>query len=730
MYGRNLAWACLAATLGCQGPAGSVQSLSVEIAVTPTTLDFGPVYVQASATQTLAVANQGTAPESATVTISSSAFSAVGGPSYALPPGSTTTIPIIFDPTVPAVDQATAHVAWDEGSVDVTLSGIGHAWPDCTPNAQCEASTFDPQSGACVTSQLSDGALCDGGPSSCLQDSRCQAGQCVGEPLSCNDDNACTTDSCVEGQGCVHQEQTCTGTDPCQVYSCDPTKGCTSNNAPNGTLCSNNESCQTADICIEGKCVGTPVPNGFPCVLWWAPCATDAECQKGTCESPTASAEKPGDLRWTWQPDAGNLPAAIDVPAVDELGNSYVCGSTQTGGWESAAMDLVSLDQCGLQRWENPDFRGVTSLLLAGQELIFVDPTTNEVVALYRDTGQPLWQLSLIPSLVGSPDGGTPDDCFQIQISALALSPTGPIYAAGNLTNLCESGAGLPQPFLAGILPNGTLAWASLLAQSFAQPFGPGLMVDGQGNSYVSVIFSDSLTTEPALASFDPQGQPRFVAPLASQSPVLALGTDRIVEAVAGEVWNLDGGDLAALDAGSVGIPTNSVAIDGRDTVYLFGDGDGYYGASLSAFAAGEPDALWTLDLPGEIGSSNLVLGLGELFFAQLESCEGCPVGTSQGIGPQALTAVASTSGTQLWTTPLATGAYPYPAGTMTLSNTATLIFAYGGQVNAFFAGQQAPPDDAPWSRVGGSYSNQSSSAPPAQPSLPSGGSTPQGFRR
>ena len=725
MHRRSLAWACLAASLGCRGPGGSVQSLSVQIAVTPTALDFGPVYLQASATQTVSVENSGTAAESATVTITSSSFTAVGGPNFALPPGSTTTIPIAFNPTSPAVDQATAHLVWDEGSAEIALSGIGHAWPDCSPGAQCEAATFDPQAGVCQTSQLPDGSGCDGGSSSCLQDSRCQAGQCVGVPLDCNDDNVCTTDSCVEGQGCVHQETgaDCTGTDPCQVYSCDPVKGCTSTNAPDGTLCSNNESCQTADICVFGKCVGTPVPDGFPCALWWAPCVTDAECHKGTCDSPTADAEKPGDVRWSWQPDAGDLPYAIDVPAVDELGNSYICGTSQTGGWVSGEMDLASLDQCGLRRWENGDFRGVTTLLLAGQQLIFVDPSTNDVVALYRDTGQLLWKLSLIPSLLGTaPDGGDLD-CYQSQITALALSPTGPIYASGNLTNLCESGDLLPEPFLAGVLPNGSVAWAHMLPPPYAVTFGQGLMVDGQGNAYLYETVSTEDLASPYLASYDSKGQPRFLAPLPAQAPVLALGTDRVVEASAGELWDLDGGSLGTLDAGMPGTAQSaSVVIDGENDVYLLGTHGGYLGLSLAAFTADQAIPFWSLDLNLAVSVSNLLLGQGELFFAMDQSCGGCPIGTTPSNGQaQTITALDSATGKQLWSTQLATGAYPYPAATMTLANTGTLILASGGQVTALFAGQQTPPQNAPWSRVGGSYWNQSSSAPPAPPSLPTG---------
>jgi outer membrane protein assembly factor BamB len=365
---------------------------------------------------------------------------------------------------------------------------------------------------------------------------------------------------------------------------------------------------------------------------------------------------------------------------------------------------------------------------------VFVDPLTNDVVALYRDTGQLLWQVSLVSAASGvAADGGGELPCYQAQVNALALSPTGPIYAAGNLSNLCESGdEALPQPFLAGILPNGSIAWANLLPLvSLSQPFGQGLVVDGQGNSYVYVVLSSAEgdpATEPGVASFDPQGQPRFVLPVSAEAAVLALGTDRLVETSndaavgTGEVWSLDGGPLTTLDAGWPLLPTSSVVIDGQNDIYVLGS-SGYLGARLAAFAADEPNPIWSFDSPMYVGMSNLVLGQGQLFFASAESCGGCPIGTPTPPSdlPQALTAIDSASGAQLWTMPIATDPYPYPAGTMTLSNTANLILASGAQVTAFFAGQQAPPQNAPWSRIGGSYSNQSSSAPPALPTLPAG---------
>jgi hypothetical protein len=69
----------------------------------------------------------------------------------------------------------------------------------------------------------------------------------------------------------AHTPVQCGADDPCNVYSCDPVLGCSS---------------------------GTPVAEGTVCQLWWEPCVNDATCIGGVCNSPTANAEVPGQMRW------------------------------------------------------------------------------------------------------------------------------------------------------------------------------------------------------------------------------------------------------------------------------------------------------------------------------------------------------------------------------------------------------------------------------------------------
>ncbi|MHB8417428.1 MAG: PQQ-binding-like beta-propeller repeat protein [Myxococcales bacterium] len=705
---RDMVGFCLALA-ACRSAPGSVQPLTVALSVSPASLDLGAVYVQATARAAVAVRSSGTAWETVTVTVPAGPFAVTGGPTFSVPPGAAIAIPIAFAPGTPGPAAASAHLGWDEGSADVALAGEGLAWPDCSPGAPCETAAFDPDSGVCVRARAGDGTACDAG-ASCLQDTRCLAGQCVGVPRDCDDHDACTADGCVPGQGCVHQDQSasCTGTDPCQIYACDPARGCVSSTAPNGTPCSTHESCQTAEICVLGQCLGTPVPDGFPCALWWEPCVSDAACHGGACHSPTADAEQPGQLRWSWQPDGGPYPMSLSVTAADELGDSYLAAGPQDGQPVSGVMDLASLDACGRLRWENPSWRGVTQLLLDGQELVFIDPATNHLVALFRDSGQPLWQLDLAPALLGRSDGGAPPAI--VSLADLALSPKGPLYVSGLLT--FEVGADLPpRPFLAAVLADGTVAWTELLPPAEMSAFGSPLVADLAGNAYVYADFQGA-DGGPAVLSYDPQGQARFALPLATDSPILAVGSDRLVESQTGAVWALDGGSLGSLDDAGFAFGSSAL-VDGRGTVFVDTNG-----AGLLAFQDGNP--LWT-DAFG-LANSSFVLGAGQLFAASVGwPCDLCDQPAYLG----SLAGFDAATGNQLWSTPVEPYDYPYPNGwfqTLTLTNTANLVISLDGVVRAYFAGQQRPPPDAPWSRFRGSDANQASAAPPAQPSLPSGG--------
>ncbi|HUB07063.1 MAG TPA: choice-of-anchor D domain-containing protein [Myxococcales bacterium] len=691
---------CLVLLGGCHGSSGTVQPLTEQLAISPASLDLGSAWVDGTATGTILVKSSGTAEVTIQATLSSGPFSLRGGPAFSVEPGATSSIPVLFSPTAAGPASATVTLTWDEGSAPVALTGTGLAWPACPAAGPCARSVFDPDAGACAGAPLADGTACDAGLD-CLQSGVCQAGACLGQPLDCDDANACTLDYCVPGQGCVHQPQSaCTGSDPCQIYACDPAQGCVSSPAPNGTPCASSESCQTATICLQGQCIGTPVPDGIPCKLWWEPCVSDATCQAGACDSPTADAEQPGQLRWRWQPDAGG---AITPSTVDELGNVYLAAA---GGnplqncpeclgancpWEcgNASADLASLDACGRLRWESPAYPGVTQMLLDGEELVLID-AFGDLTALFRDTGQLLWQLDLsrwVPPVPGADEEMLPS----VAISDLALSPSGPIYVSG----IGFDGSGGAWPFLAAILPDGNLDWFQTVSPGGAAPaaFGTPLVADRSGNAY----FFSGDPLHPSILSYDPGGNPRFSLPIATGTPVLAAGADRLVEVVTGDEWALDGGYLGAMVQGPTDLAPQ-VLIDGQGTIFTAGSSS-WAGGQLELFAAGGATPLWQTPWSDPGDPCGLALGEGQIFGQASE-----------------LTAFDAASGNVLWTAPTANlDAAPGPL-TLTLTATANLILSPGSAVFAYFAGKQRPPADAPWSRWRGNAANQASSAAPAQP--------------
>ena len=104
-------------------------------------------------------------------------------------------------------------------------------------------------------------------------------GTCRHDPLSCDDGNSCTLDSCdathhVTG-GCVHVNlpdgSTCSDNNSCTAGdACVPTPGsasqCAGQILPAGQVCQDGNSCTSGDSCTEGgQCVGSPLTPGSPC---------------------------------------------------------------------------------------------------------------------------------------------------------------------------------------------------------------------------------------------------------------------------------------------------------------------------------------------------------------------------------------------------------------------------------------------------------------------------------
>jgi hypothetical protein len=106
--------------------------------------------------------------------------------------------------------------------------------PAAGPDAICQQSFCDPETGQCALIADHEGFACEDGDACTIGD-KCVAGTCVpGVPNTCGDNNPCTDDSCDPATGCLFVNN---------VLPCD-----------DGNVCT------TSDMCFEGACqAGNPL---------------------------------------------------------------------------------------------------------------------------------------------------------------------------------------------------------------------------------------------------------------------------------------------------------------------------------------------------------------------------------------------------------------------------------------------------------------------------------------
>jgi hypothetical protein len=246
----------------------------------------------------------------------------------------------------------------------------------CSALDQCHsAGTCNTSSGVCSNPNAPNGAACNDA-NGCTQTDTCQVGVCTGSnpivctaldqchvpgtcntatavcsnPIksngsACNDGNGCTqTDTCQTGACTGSNPVVCTALDQCHIAgTCDPTTAiCTNPNQPNGTMCSDSNTCTTVDACQSGSCQGSisPCVNGGVCgpsgttySCMCPPGFTGVNCQNGppACTAPsnvvvtssatgsvingstatfTATGGTPGTLAWAIVPAVGASPSS------------------------------------------------------------------------------------------------------------------------------------------------------------------------------------------------------------------------------------------------------------------------------------------------------------------------------------------------------------------------------------------------------------------------------------
>jgi outer membrane protein assembly factor BamB len=709
---------------------------------------FGDLYLGAVASRSLELENRGGGHAEVTLVLGTAGqaerspsdlgFSITSG-RLALPPASRRQLEVTFSPQLVGVARAVLRVSQGTNSWEVALRGGGLAWPDCSAAHGCEEARFDPQAGECLRSARPDGSQCDPG-SSCIEGARCQGGACLGVARRCDDGSVCTVDYCVEGEGCRHDDRSsaCRGLEECHAYWCDPKKGCQSEPVPDGSPCGTNHSCQTAEACYGGRCQGIPVPDDppIPCKLWWAPCVSDANCKGGECRSPTAEAERPGDIRWSamsrhFIPDhASGWRAAATV---DELGNAYLDDDPADNGTVPAESEMVALGSCGQEHWRIPhpasgNWTNGRHLIEREQlisvtidqslESIYIGDLSQRVPTL--PTPNVLWKRDLRPLLPTPADAScAPPGPFAIsdyRLQDLALSNAGRMYLAGDYRYGPEASSecNTYHRFLASVRTNGTVEWLHVLpALTYlgGQRFGYPLVVDAGDNLYVAwndgrgtseILSFEGLASKVALAF-------RFAVPIPSYTQFhYAFGGGFFLEPASFTAWNLDGTLRPFQDpslTGTFPASGHSPVADAAGNVFIArrrdrtADGTPIPGrGELAAFtAAGAP--LWPpVDLgEGIIPVSSIVLGTNDtIYMATAPS-----IGAGEAPYPGDIRCFDTRTGAELWSRPVPGQGRVYN-GVLALTDTATLLLSTREQIVGFFAGPNKMPPAAHWPRFRG----------------------------
>ncbi len=128
--------------------------------------------------------------------------------------------------------------------------------PDCDDLNPCTDDSCDPILGCQHvnnTNPCTDGTECTVGDV-------CTGGLCLGVPLVCDDGDACNgAETCDAFLGCQPgTPPTCDDNNSCTDDACVSPGGCVfTNDDTNG--CSDNDLCTSADACVAGVCVGSPV---------------------------------------------------------------------------------------------------------------------------------------------------------------------------------------------------------------------------------------------------------------------------------------------------------------------------------------------------------------------------------------------------------------------------------------------------------------------------------------
>lgn len=313
----------------------------------------------------------------------------VDAPEEELPGGASVVVRVRFQPSAIGAFESSLGFGDDEN-----LIVRGEAREACSAGT-CQQPTSDADTGECSTLPAADGASCT---TACVDHGECISGQCAGATVDCSDNDACTDDACDAITGCIHTTTRCEApTDPCLVALCDPVRGCGTAPALDGTSCGQSD-CVTSSVCLQGRCVERPTPEGTQCGEP-SPCQPLGACHHQACERPPPV---PLSAAWTWRPAV--YTKVVGTPIMDEHGSLYV------RTWSPLSYDsvlyAVTRDGRQLYRRTDPFTGGKTALVDQG---VLVGQIWRGIRAVEASTGRDSWHRDDLEALVGSasvvPDG-------------------------------------------------------------------------------------------------------------------------------------------------------------------------------------------------------------------------------------------------------------------------------------------------------------------------------------
>jgi outer membrane protein assembly factor BamB len=359
----------------------------------------------------------------------------------------------------------------------------GRAAPQCPQTDSCLASTFNPATGLCETSPLPDGAACDA-QSVCVMGGTCQAGRCVGTPVSCDDGNACTVDVCNAVNGCEHlPAPPCPGDGACMKGVCNPSSGCGLEPMDDGAACGPVQTCDQAQVCMQGQCVMRDPPDGYVCAQA-SPCQGEGRCVASACVRPPAV---PLESSWDYDsmssrgPDAGAPLMQYHDFVLEPQGQVSLMGFFQ------APPLLRANTTAAVAGGEGPSRR----CMIWNNRLICADypaAVNGKISALNLATGQTVWTFDV---RVARPDlAALTQTIFMARMGVQGSDRLAALFEAYPRSNNPNATSNCRQYFLVVLNASGGLVSGQKLEDPVLDqcnhPHPYGFAADSVGNLFIS----------------------------------------------------------------------------------------------------------------------------------------------------------------------------------------------------------------------------------------------------